>query len=463
VDEAVPRPDERPSGGLEVAAHLIAALLIGSVAPFLVVWTAPGYAFGVVPGGFELVEIAPQLVAALSLGLALLVRALGFGWLRDVGWIVAAVGLAGLAGLYAQGTSLDGLTLTILLVVVISLQVVGLLVAFARAGGLARWAVAVGLAAGIAGGREALALVVTAVRQGPLKGSLHGDDLVLGGVAVLVAVAGVVLLVIARGERAYPAPAESWPSAWWSVVLWPLVAVVVSSVIAVMLTRVWNARLDRIVRDYFIGGISESDAVHVQTTDQLARVGTAVVIAAILVIAAQLRGGPGVVRWVLAAFGVGLVLTWLQEFLAAEPSWLTAGLALVGTVVGVVAVHYLDRAMPWEVVGLLLATGLILDGPSALRLLGAFGLGLAIAGGLLRLASGSGRAPRLGPGGVTVAAALGLAAWVLGHQVVVPSASFYRADLGGLPVLPIAVAVGVSAVAGVVFFLVDRARTRPAH
>src|SRR6185369_10699660 len=109
--------------------------------------------------------------------------------------------------------------------------------------------------------------------------SLHGDDVVLGAVALVLALAGVVLFVRSRGERVYPAPADSFPSAWWSVVRWPLVAVVLSSVVAVLLNRVWNARINDIAQS-FIGGISESDAQSVQTTDQLYRVGTAVVIAA---------------------------------------------------------------------------------------------------------------------------------------------------------------------------------------
>lgn len=455
VAEPVPTPLAR-SGGLEVTAHLLAALLIGSVAPVLVRLTSPAYDFGVVPGGFELVEIAPQLVAVVSLGLALLVRALRAGWLRDIGWIVAAAGLGGLAGLYAQGTTLDGLTLTILLVVVISLQIVGLLLAFARAGGPARWAVATGLAAGVAGGREALALVVSAVRSGPLQGSLHGDDIVLGAAALLVAVAGFVVLVLSRGERAYPEPAESFPSAWWSHVRWPLVAVVVSSVIAVVLTRVWNARIDDIAQS-FIGGISESDARSVQSTDQVYRVLTALVITALLVAAAQLWGGANVVRWVLVAFGTGVLLVGLEGFLAPEATWLSALLGVAGVVAGVLAVRYADRVMPWDALGLLLATGLLLDFAGA-GLVGAFGLGLAVTAGVLRLAPArlDGASRRLGPGGVTVAAALGLAAWVLVHQVVVPSASFYRADLGGVPILPYG--VGVAAVAGIGFFLIDRKR-----
>jgi hypothetical protein len=162
---------------------------------------------------------------------------------------------------------------------------------------------------------------------------------------------------------------------------------------------------------------------------------------------------------VLVAFGTGLLLVGLEGFLAPEPNWLDALLALAGAAAGALAVRYLDRAVPWEAVGLLLATGLLLDFASS-ALIGAFGLGLAVTAGVLRLAPAPGGASRrLGPGGVTVAAALGLAAWVLCHQVVVPSASFYRADLGGQPTL--AYGVGVAAVAGVVLFLVDRARPTP--
>ena len=74
---AVPAPTLAPAvapGRAEVAAHAVAAMVIGSVAPFLVLWTSPAYAFGVTPEGFELVDIAPQLIAVVSLGIALLFR-----------------------------------------------------------------------------------------------------------------------------------------------------------------------------------------------------------------------------------------------------------------------------------------------------------------------------------------------------------------------------------------------------
>jgi hypothetical protein len=443
---------EKPASGLEVAAHLVAALVIGSVAPFLVSWTSPAYAFGVTAGGFELVDIAPQLVAVLCLGIGLLARVRGFVWLRSAGWLVAALGLFGLAGLYAQGNLLDGQWLTIGLVVVISLQVVGLLFAFARAAAGARWAVAVGLAAGITGGREVVALLVRAVRQGPMSGSLHGDDVVLAGLAVLVVAAGLVLLVLGRGRESYAPGAEAWPAAWWTSVRWPALAVAVASVLAVVLTRVWNARLESIAQSY-IGGISEEDSLWVQTQDQLVRVGIAVLVAAVLAVAAQRSGGWVVARWVLVAFGTGLLLVGLQGALAYEPSWPTAVLGIAGAAVGAVLVRRLDAAVPWEAIGLLLASALLFVGPpAAVQYVGVFGFGLAVAAAILRLTPDG--VARLGPGAVSGAAALGLAAWVLCHQVVVPAAASYRTDLGGVPILPFGVML--AAVATVGFFLLGR-------
>jgi hypothetical protein len=73
----------------------------------------------------------------VALGIALLSRVRGVGWLRSSGWLVAAVGLFGVSALYAQAT-LDGRTLTLALTVVIALQFVGLLLAFVRADGPAR-------------------------------------------------------------------------------------------------------------------------------------------------------------------------------------------------------------------------------------------------------------------------------------------------------------------------------------
>jgi hypothetical protein len=408
------------------------------------------------PSGFELVDVAPELVAVLSLAIALLARVRGFVWLRSAGWLLAAAGLLGLAGLYAQGDALDGQTLTIALVVVISFPIVGVLFAFARAGGQARWTVGVGLAVGIAGGREAVALIVRAVRQGPLAGSLHGDDVVLAGLAVVVAAAGVVLLVLERGRQAHPASADRWPAAWWASVRLPLAAVVAASILAVVLTQLWNSRLDAIAQSY-IGGISDQDSLTVQTEDQLVRVGIAVLVAALLVLAGQRTGGTAVARWVLVAFGTGLVLVGLQGFVAYQPNWVSAVFGVAGAASGTVLVRRLNPAIPWEGLGLLLAAGLLLaNAPAVVGYVAAFGFGVAVAVGILRLVPPEEEPARLVKGRLSVAAVLGLAAWVLGHQAVVPAAAMYRTDLGGVPILPFGVLL--AALASVAFFLLDRRR-----
>jgi hypothetical protein len=114
--------------------------------------------------------------------------------------------------------------------------------------------------------------------------------------------------------------------------------------------------------------------------------------------------------------------------------------------------------------GLVLAAGLLIDAregsaaqPQLVGYVGVVGAGLAVAAGLTRLAPPPGfqsRVVRLGPGGVSVAAALGLAVWVLAHQVVVPTTALSRTDLGGVPVL--ASGLLLAAVAIVAFFLIER-------
>ncbi len=445
-----------PAGRAEVIAHLVAALAIGSVAPFLVLWTSPTYAFGVAPSAFELVDIAPQLVVVVAFALALLSRVPGLGWLRSAGWLVAAAGLLGFAALYFQGNSLDGQTLTLALVVVIAVQIVGLLLAFVRAEGSSRWAVATGLAAGIAGGRDAVALLVRDVRDRLFPDGLHGDDVVFAALAVVIAVAGVVVLV--SGRRTSPAPVASWPATWWSAVRWPLVAVALASALAVGLTRLWDVRLDAIQQSY-LGGISEEQAQQVQTWDQLARLGIAVLVAIVLAFAAYRWGGAGVARWVLVAFGIGLLVAGIQGLHAYDITWLTALLGAAGAVAGAALVRFIDRAFPWDALGLALASAVFfLGAPAGAELVAVFGLGIAATSGALRLAPAPGQSvTEVGAGGATLAGALGLAAWVLTHQVVAPAAALYRDDLGGLDLAAYAVLLAALGAGG--FFLVDRRRS----
>jgi hypothetical protein len=451
-----PPPTSTPARGPEVAAQLLAALVIGSVLPFLVAWTSPAFAFGMTPYGFELVDIMPQLVALVALGIAVLARSRGFGWLRSSGWLLAAAGLLGLAGLYAQQSTLDGQTLTLALTAVIALSIVGTLLAFAQADGAGRWGVAAGLAAGIAGGREVVALVVGALREGRFAGTPHGDDVVFAGLGLVVAGAGVMQQVLRRASAPRPATAALALPAWWRFAGWPIGAFVVASVLAVGLTSAWNARLEAIIRSY-IGGISEENSLALQTRDQLVRLGIAVVVTAVLVAVAHRSGGSAAARWVLVAFGMAL-LVGLPGLLALEPSWPTAVLGPAGAAAGTALVHRIDAALPWEALGLALAAGLfVVDAPTVVSYVAAAGAGLAVAAGIVRLAPLPSGPVRRGPGRAPVAATLGVATWLLGHQVVAPVAAIYRVDPGAVPILALGLLLAAAAI--VIFYLLGRVKT----
>jgi hypothetical protein len=411
-----------PARGVEVAAHGLAALVAGSVSTYVVARTSPEFAFGL-PFGLDVVFFAPELVALLALGLAFVPRLGAFGWL------VSAIGLLGNALLYAQGDRLNGEALLVFVAIVAAAQFAGLLHAFDQASGLARRALAGGFAAGVAGGANLL---------GMLAGAVHDDAVVLTALGVLVALAGAALLTIRR-----PEPVVQRPVPWWAVI-----AVTAAGMLAIAATRGWGSALNAITNAH-IGGISEQQARQVQTWDQLARVGAAALVAAVLAVAAHWWGQAGAARWVAVGFSVALLSVGVNYFFASAPNWGGVVCGVVGAMAGLLLVRALDLAAPWDGVGLLLATGVLLfDPPSPASDIGWFGLGLAVAVGLSRLAPA-------GAGGPGVGVGLGVAAWLLCYQVVVPAANLTDPDRpAAVPVLPIGIAAAALTVA--IFFLLDR-------
>lgn len=455
------RPADPPpgQGRGEAIAHLVGGLGIGAVSGFLILWTSPGLRLGVPVDGFDIVNVAPGLVALAALGLALVAP------LRPYAWLLAAAGLAGFAGLYAQGDRLDGRTLMIALIVVIALQFGGLLLAFGGASARARSAIAIGLGAGLVAGLDVLAALADAV------GSWAGastDAVVFGGLAVLVAGAGVILLRLDRRVRPVaPAPSSAPAAPVWSRrSIWTLVAVAIASGLATGLTEVWDAVFEQMTMSY-LGGISEADAQALATADHLARVALAVLVVAVLSVAALLWGAPGAARWVATGLGAGLLLAVLQGFVIYRAAPVLPVLAGVGALTGALLARRAARVEPWEAVGLALGAVLALVSPAGwLWPVGWFGFGIAVAAG----ASGLGRtaqatAPDAGSPGrpeptaeeVGLAAGLGVAALLLSYQVVVPASITGTRD-GGLSV--VAAGVILAAAAAVAFSTLTRRRPR---
>src|SRR5688572_6076174 len=278
---AAPAAALPPAGGwLAAGAQLAGGLGIGSVITALLILMAPVFNYTLPVAGFDLGSVLPELVVLGSVGLALIAQ------LRPFAWLIAAGGLFGLAGLYAQGDRLDASSLLVLMVLVMSLQFGGLLLAIASAN--SRWAIALGLGLGVTVGHDAVLLWVRA----------NADAVAFAGVAVILVAVGVLLLL--TGRR--PAPPARSRIPWWLVV-----AVGGAGVLAVALTRIWQAvLLDR--TQSFIGGIAESDAAFWGTTDRLIRFAIAAAVTAVLVVVAQRRLPAGAARVVVVASGLAVAI-----------------------------------------------------------------------------------------------------------------------------------------------------------
>ncbi|MBX6752542.1 MAG: hypothetical protein IRY85_23255, partial [Micromonosporaceae bacterium] len=447
-------PPVRPTvpGWTEVLAHFVGGLGIGAASGVLVLWTSPGFLLGIPVDQFDIINVASELVALAALGLALAAR------LRPYAWLIAAVGMLGLAGLYAQGDWLDGRSLVVGLIVVIALQFGGLLLAFAQASGRARWAVAVGLGAGLAAGRDALAWLVDAL----MSAIGRGDDVAFAGLGLVVAAAGVVLLVLDRRSApstAGPVSSAISPAVVRRVAVWSVAAVAVASVLAVGVSEVWTDAFRGMIMHH-LGGISADDAQALQTWDHLVRVGLAVLVAAVLAAAAHRWGAPGTARWVATGLGAALLLVVLQGLVYYYATVVHVMLAAAGSLVGAFLARRAAHVAPWEAVGLLLGACLpAVATTTPLWSVGWFGFGFAVAAGATRLAGPGAGSPGL-PGPATdliaPAAGVGLAALLLGYQVVLPVA-FARVYAGGdMPV--VTGGVILAALTVVVFFALDRRR-----
>jgi hypothetical protein len=434
VDTLAPVDPQAPRvSALEPIAHLLGGLGIGSVLTVLLILMSPALNYTLPVAGFDLGSVVPELVVLGSLGLALMAP------LRPFAWLLAAVGLFGLAALYAQGDRLDATSLLVLAVLVMSLQFGGLLLAAGRASGRARWSMALGFAVGVTAGHDGVLLLVRAFWAGSVG---NADAFALACVGIMLTVAGVLALVAGRGGPRSPQPPVPW---------WLLVAVAVAGVLAVALTRVWEAILsDRI--ESFVGGISESDAEFWVSFDRLARFAIAAAVAGLLVGMALRRLPRGTARWVLVAFGLAVAVGAVRAGQDASPLWWAMLLAATGAVAGIVVVRRADGLLPWDAIGLALTAGLLFADAPALDALGWFGVGLAAAAGLARLAGAEdGEA-------VWQATALGIAALILGFQVLLPAMSRIGGPGDSQVGVVGAAALALAAAVCVAIFLVRRQR-----
>jgi hypothetical protein len=380
--------------------------------------------------------------------------------LRRFAWVVSAAGLMGMAGLYAQGTALQLDQLLPLLAICVGLQFAGVLLAFAQASPLARWAIAVGFGCGMVAGRLASRLIVTNVLSGT-----HRDDVAVATFGVIALVAGAILLRRAAPEQS--APEQSAPTRPDSLLI---VATAVAIALAVGLTLVWQLVLDGIARSS-TGGVSESQAASVAEMDTVVRIVIGVAVSGILAAVAYRRGGPNLARWVVVAAGLAVTSATVPAQYSTNADLIGRALvpAVVGSVAGAALARWLDQRFPWDALGVALAavaawvTAGGLEVPAlaeSSKILGWFGLGLALVAGLARLAGSapdgsSGRGLSLGE--ISLSASLGVSAYFLWQQVVPPLAFGAEAQSSVAPsALPLAM-FGAS-VALVVLFALARVR-----
>ena len=332
---------------------------------------------------------------------------------RQLGWILSAVGMAIEVFLLYQGNDLPQDAVIPILAVAVGLHLGGMLAALATSDTASRWACAVGLGVGIVAGWSIYSNVLLAERPDLLS---H-DGLLMGALSALVLVAGVALLV--PGVRV--AVPSTGAANWWG----PVVAVMAAAVVGRVLWRVWQGALADIVRST-LGGTDFRNAM-IETLDQVVGIGIAVVIAVILLVVAYRRGGASLARWVVVGFA--LAATGMALPLNFDGSVIVDVLvpAAAGAVAAAAIVRWAERWVPADAVGVALAAGaVLLSSPGKIEqpasegamIVLAFAYAFTLTAGLARLTDARGRG--IAGAEVAGAAALGFAVLLLAEPVFTP-------------------------------------------
>ena len=433
---------------LPVATNLVAAFLAGSLFLPLAV-NVGGYRYFLpyhadISVDFSDVARATVLLVALAVSLTAV---------RQLGWILSAVGMAIEVFLLYQGNDLPQDAVIPILAVAVGLHLGGMLSALATSDTASRWACAVGLGVGVVAGRSIYSNILLAERPDLLS---H-DGLLMGALTALVLVAGVALLL--PGVRA--AVPGTGAANWWG----PVVAVVAAAVVGRVLWRVWQGALADMVRST-LGGTDSRNAM-IETLDQVVGIGIAVVIAVILLVAAYRRGGASLARWVVVGFA--LATTGMALPLNFDGSVIVDVLvpAAAGTVAAAAMVRWADRWVPADAVGIALAAGAVLfSSPGNMEqpasegamIALAFAYAFTLTAGLARLTDARGR----GIAGAEVAGAamLGFAALLLAEPVFTPPGFLQVYLYQPVQVSRVLALAGAAAVLLVLFGFSARVRSR---
>jgi hypothetical protein len=393
---------------LPVATNLVAAFLAGSLFLPLAVQLG-GYQY-FLPYDTEISVNIADVARAMVLLVAL---AVSLTAVRQLGWILSAVGMAMEVYLLYEGNGLPQDAFFPILAVAVGLHLGGMLAAFVTSDTASRWACAVGLGVGVVAGQHIYRNILLAERPDILS----QDGLLMGAIAALVLVAGVALLV--PGVRV--AVPSSGRANWWG----PVVAVVAAAVVGRVLWRVWQTVVADMVRS-IEGGTDPRNAM-IETLDQVVGIGIAVVIAVILLVAAYRRGGASLARWVVVGFALAATGMALPPDFDGSVIVDVLAPAAVGAVAAAAMVRWADRWVPADAVGVALAAGaVLLRSPGSLEhptsegamIALAFAYAFTLTAGLARLTDARGRG--LAGAEVAGAAALGFAVLLLAEPVFTP-------------------------------------------
>jgi hypothetical protein len=405
----------------------LAGLAIGSAFVVMVnlsVFDGGGFAGGPV---FSVVDLVVGITVLVALAVALV------PWLARFGLVVAAVGLAGMAGLYLQGDLLPAEALYPAVGVALGLLLGGAVLALRTADRGAHWALALGLGLGL----------------GPLGGLVLGEFTVLlqqlpGGRADELAFWLLALIALITGLLAVRRPVAPEPGRPVGAIITVVAAVLAARLLALG----WRLILNDLAASS-TGGISEDRAAFLGALDQSVRIGIAALVAVILLVGAYRRGGPELARWVVVGFAVTLPMLANASVFFTDPR-LVAGLpGLAGALLGGLVARRRGAAVPWDAIGLVIAVIGAQQRPAvgdAGLAVVVFGLVFAITESLARLGGGMDVLP-------------GLVAMVLALQLTRPvTAALAGPDLN--IVLP---AAGAAVVVGLLFLLGRRARAQVAE